>query len=314
MKNKASKHNWFVDAFLFGGLILMFFIELTGVALHQWIGIASGALAVYHFLTHWNWVDAVSKRFFRITSNKARLYYLIDAFLLLGFTGNLATGLLISTWLSLNLANLRTWTILHEAISIVTLLIVILKIAVHWRWIVKTTRTIFERTTIVPFYGRSAVKPVALSINSQRRDFLKLMGIVSAASVVALINIRDSARDVYVQVAAAQSELPSNKPGVSTSPAEIEESQVSAAQPTETMSSQPLSTSDAEVEEIQAKTSQSVVQSNTQVSTSANIPVESSSISCQNRCRKGKSCSYPGECHDYRDSNGNGLCDNGECV
>ncbi len=314
MKNKVSKHNWFINAFLFGGLILMFFMELTGVALHQWIGIANGVLAVYHFLTHWNWIDAVSKRFFRKTSNKARLYYLFDTSLLLGFASILATGLLISTWLSLNLANMRTWISLHEAISIVTLLIVILKIAVHWRWIVKTTRIIFERPTIIPFNGRYAIKSGTLSINSQRRDFLKLMGIVSAASVVALINIRDSAYEAGVKAASAQSEIPSNNPLESSSSAEFEEIQVSAAQPTEAMSSQPLSTSDAEIEEIQATTSKSVVQSNTQVSTSANIPVESSSVSCQNRCRKGKSCSYPGECHDYRDSNGNGLCDNGECV
>jgi hypothetical protein len=33
---------------------------------------------------------------------------------------------------------------------------------------------------------------------------------------------------------------------------------------------------------------------------------------CTVLCPKG--CSYPGQCQDYRDENGNGLCDLGECL
>ena len=42
MKSNPSKHNWCVDLILFVGLILMFFLDLTGIGLHQWIGIAVG--------------------------------------------------------------------------------------------------------------------------------------------------------------------------------------------------------------------------------------------------------------------------------
>ena len=70
MKQQRSKFNWMIDAVLFIGFILLFFLNLTGLALHQWIGIAGGALALYHLITHWDWVEAVTKRFFGRTSSR----------------------------------------------------------------------------------------------------------------------------------------------------------------------------------------------------------------------------------------------------
>ena len=32
------------------------------------------------------------------------------------------------------------------------------------------------------------------------------------------------------------------------------------------------------------------------------------------QCHKGLQCVYPGSCHDYKDINGNNLCDHGEVL
>jgi hypothetical protein len=98
--NTKQKTKWWVDAILFTGFITAFFLDLTGVALHQWIGMLAGALAAYHLITHWDWVEAVTQRFFGRTSGQARLYYLIDGGIMLGFASMIFTGLVISTWLS----------------------------------------------------------------------------------------------------------------------------------------------------------------------------------------------------------------------
>jgi len=66
--NSKQKTNWWIDFSLFAGFITTFFLNLTGVAVHQWIGIFSSALAAYHLFLHHDWVEAVSKRFFRKTS------------------------------------------------------------------------------------------------------------------------------------------------------------------------------------------------------------------------------------------------------
>jgi hypothetical protein len=311
MKNKASKYNWIIDAGLFGGMILMFFLNLTGESLHQWLGIGLGGLAIYHLLRHLGWVNAVAKRFFGKATLKSRLYWLVDVGLLLGFAGILLTGLVISSWLSLTLGNYAAWASLHETLSIATLILVVLKIAVHWRWIIKTTGQIFVRKALPA--GRLALQPAAVSIYRQRRDFLQLMGVVSAAAVVALINVKEPARDADAQSTA--SELPD--PQVAQQPlsttAEPVSTQAPAEQPETSPeappAAQPVSLPAAAPTATQAATAPVMVQSTAPV----NLPLESSAI-CIAYCRKGKSCSYPGQCRDYIDTNGNGHCDNGECA
>ena len=64
MHSKHTSH-WLIDAVLFTGLIAAFFLDLTGLELHQWIGISGGALALYHLLAHWQWVGAVTERLLR---------------------------------------------------------------------------------------------------------------------------------------------------------------------------------------------------------------------------------------------------------
>ena len=61
MKTNKQKHNWLIDAALFTGFLLSFWLELTGVAVHQWLGIAIGAVAGYHLLKHWAWVKSVTR-------------------------------------------------------------------------------------------------------------------------------------------------------------------------------------------------------------------------------------------------------------
>jgi hypothetical protein len=128
MKDTLQKR-WLVDAALLIGFLICFFLDLTGLALHQWLGIAAGALAAYHLLSHTNWVKAVTRRFFGKTSAQARLYYLIDALLLTGFAGMIGTGLVISTWLNLSLASYAAWHTVHFLSAILTLLVTVLKSA-----------------------------------------------------------------------------------------------------------------------------------------------------------------------------------------
>ena len=257
MKEFRAQNNWILDAVLFSGFILMFFLDLTGVELHQWIGVAAGALALHHLVKHWDWVDAVSKRFFGRTSGQARLYFMVDAGILLGMASILLSGLAISTWFSLPLGNASAWANFHETVSEVTLVLLAFKIAIHWRWIVKTARRMVSPTD-VPAVGRLAAQPIAASGAMYRRDFLKLMGVVGVATTLALINVAGSSGESSAQVSETQTESATN---------------------TQT--------------------------------TSAG---QAGNLYCSTRCRKGRSCAFPGECHDYRDSNGNGLCDNGECT
>lgn len=253
MKNNRSATNWLIDAVLFGSFIVLFFLELTGLALHQWLGIACGALVLYHLVRHWKWVKAVSQRLLGGTTWQARLYYLVDVFLLMGFGIILVSGLMISTWLDMPLGNAAaTWANLHVVTSQATLLLIVLKIALHWRWIAKTARQISPRPKIP-----AAIK----STEIHRRDFIKLMGMVGMAAALALLY---------------------------------------SAKPTATTNAQAPSPQTPEPQEIPTP--------------QATSQPANSTPSCIKRCPKGRSCSYPGSCRLYTDSNGNGRCDLGECL
>ncbi|HSD85287.1 MAG TPA: DUF4405 domain-containing protein [Anaerolineae bacterium] len=178
MKTKKQKYNWLVDATLFSAFLLSFWLELTGIELHQWLGVAIGSAAGYHLLTHWNWVRAVTDRFFKRTSGQARLYYVIDAAMLIGLLTIGVTGLVISTWVDLALTNFSTWKTIHVIASIGTLGVLVAKLGLHWRWIVSTARRY-----IFPRQPQPAPAPASTGIG--RREFLHLMGGVSAVAVIA---------------------------------------------------------------------------------------------------------------------------------
>ena len=182
--DQIQQKRWLLDAALFTGFLVCFFLELTGVALHQWLGVAAGMAAIYHLAMHWNWVSAVTSRFFGKTSPQARWYYLIDAALLAGFAAIIGTGLVISTWLNLTLAGYSAWYAIHVVASISTLLLVTLKIGLHGRWILSVWKKWFNAPAVNAQIG--AQPAAAGSVGGDRRDFLRLMGAVGAASVLAL--------------------------------------------------------------------------------------------------------------------------------
>ena len=271
MDNHKFNSRWLIDTGLFAVFIILFWLDLTGIALHQWLGIALGGLAAYHLLTHWKWVQAVTERFLKHTSLQARLYYVMDAGLAAGFFVILATGLIISTWLSLSLGSYAAWKNLHVVSSIATLLLLVTKIGSHWRWIVQTAR---RRLVALKDPAPRAQPTLPLQgLAAGRRDFLKLMGIVGAASFLALGSALDGL-----------------EPASSNSLDGLE-----SASSTESSASLLTAQQDS-------LTASSTLTNNSSSNTAA----------CSIRCPRG--CSYPGGCHRYSDSNGNGRCDFGECV
>ena len=145
-----QKRNWLIDTGLFISFLLTFFLNWTGLAWHQWLGISISLIALYHLLLHWKWIITVTKRFFGKTPHQCRLYYLIDWSLLVSFGVIGVTGLVISTWLNFNLSNYLVWKNLHIDSSIAGLVIILIKIAAHWRWIINTAAKYFG------FWGQTA--------------------------------------------------------------------------------------------------------------------------------------------------------------
>jgi len=203
-KINSSQANWLIDIVLYTAFLLAFFIDLTGLALHQWVGAAAGALAGYHMIRHWAWIKAVTTRFFKRTSGQARWYYLVDSVILLSFITMLVTGLAISTWFNLELPAYTTWLNVHIMASLTTLAAVVFKIGLHWRWIV----SVAQRAIFAPDMPKGAASPQAtipVSTGINRREFLKLMGLAGAAAAVASLSALDNFINVQAQTETSSS-------------------------------------------------------------------------------------------------------------
>ena len=178
MKNKTHQMNGLVDAALFAGFVLACFLDLTGQEAHQWLGVAIGGLALYHLWRHQAWVQAAARRWLSGLTSRARLYALLDLGLFAGLAGIISTGVVISSWLSLQLSNYAAWRDWHVGITLATLGLLVAKLGLHWRWIAQALRA-----------PARSIEPVAAPVPAPagalgRRDFLKVMGVVSIAALL----------------------------------------------------------------------------------------------------------------------------------
>lgn len=273
-----TKLNWIIDTGLFLVFVLAFWLDLTGLSFHQWLGAAIAAVVAVHLILHWKWVSTVTSRFFQRTSWQARSYYVVDLFLFLGLGLISFTGLAISTWLDMPLANYDGWRTLHVYVSILTLAALVLKIGLHWRWIVNTTKKYFSMQLPKPSaqaelarYRTAAGQQSANHKNDagvSRKEFLRLMGVVGSAAFISAFGVLNE------EISTAQA----SSSGVTA----VNGDQTTA----ETVFSQQFSSS------------------------SSGRPQSNSD--CGAQCPRG--CSYPGHCRRYTDTNQNGLCDLGECA
>ena len=173
---------------LFAGFIIAFWLDLTGVILHQWLGIAVGVLALYHLIKHRAWVSQPPSGWSRagLAREGSSTWWTPGA--MLGMFLMVATGVVISTWLSLSLGNYLAWRNVHVAASIATLLLVVLKIGMHWRWVVTVARRyVFPSRPAKETQPAGVPLPVQTGAESRLMggpEFLKVMGIVGVAAAI----------------------------------------------------------------------------------------------------------------------------------
>lgn len=268
---------WLVNFTLLAAFIATFFLDLTGVSLHQWLGLAAGAIGLLHLVNHWQWVKAITSRFFQNTSNSARINYLLDAGLGLGMLLIILTGIIISTWLGVSGSAFEVIRYLHVLSSITTLIVLLVKLALHWKCITGAIKMFFTRKPTPSFQSLPVLNcenPATIS----RREALRTLGSISLAGGFVLVKAITS-----LDFPGFEEDLQSLQIN-NTIPSPVDDSppannfQLAAPTPAVTA-----------------------------------IPNQSqAAVNCIVRCPN--ACLYPGRCRRYIDRNDNGKCDLGECL
>lgn len=146
---------WVVDVSLFAVFLLVMNVPLTGIAIHEWLGIVIGAGLIAHLVQHGNWLATVTQRFRAATSFRNRLNYVMTGLLFVAFVSIVLSGIVISEvavpWLGITTVASTFWLWLHLVSVNFVLLLTALHIALNWSWIASS----FGRFVTEPIRARA---------------------------------------------------------------------------------------------------------------------------------------------------------------
>ncbi|HEX3051590.1 MAG TPA: DUF4405 domain-containing protein [Aggregatilineaceae bacterium] len=146
LKFNKNKIKFYLDVVLITAYVVLMEPQFTGESWHEWVGLAIGGAVLIHLALNWKWIATVTRRFFGHVARQARINYLLNLLLLVSFTLTVVSGILISKNLStaqalnMSMDASRNWREIHVWIPDVTLLIVGIHLALHWKWIVYTSK------------------------------------------------------------------------------------------------------------------------------------------------------------------------------
>ena len=143
-KTNPVKVNYLMDLAIFVAFLISLDPRATGMAIHEWLGIAFGAAVIVHLLLHWKWIAASTRRFLGKLPRATRLNYALNTLLFIAMTAIVYSGLMISEValpaLGISLGEGFSWRSLHAQASDIALILIGLHIALHWKWILSTSK------------------------------------------------------------------------------------------------------------------------------------------------------------------------------
>lgn len=150
-RNRRTLRLFVVDAALFAAFIAVVDLPLTGLAIHEWLGILLGTVLVVHTIQHANWIITTTRRLTSTTSLHNRVNFLLAAGLFFGFVSIIASGLIISEvalpWIGVTPVGGSFWLWLHLSSVGWVIWLVAIHFGVNWAWIVSASdRLIFKRS------------------------------------------------------------------------------------------------------------------------------------------------------------------------
>ena len=150
-----------LDAAVFVAFLVTTAPRFSGIAIHEWLGVAFGAAIVTHLLLHWQWIVATTRRFFHTAMSAHRLNYVLNALLFVSMTVIVFTGVMISQVAlpTLGIATVRSgmWRQLHSLATDFTVFIVAAHVALHWSWVVSTIKRFVVKPVHAFFTARQQV-------------------------------------------------------------------------------------------------------------------------------------------------------------
>lgn len=127
--------------------ILLLDTAITGLQLHELIGIGIFVLFIIHKLLNYKWIIAVTKNIFgKKTKLKTRIMYILDVLILMAVTLTVLSGIFISkslfTWIIVS--NTAFWKTIHSPVAYLSFILISIHLGLHWQYIMAAFRKMFK--------------------------------------------------------------------------------------------------------------------------------------------------------------------------
>jgi hypothetical protein len=148
----STRSRLLLDVTMFAALVIAFYPAWTGLAIHEWVSIAVIVPLLVHLIINWDWTVRIINTFVDRLLHATRLNLLIDVALFVSTVAVMLSGLLISQVLAaalgLMVAMSPVWVAVHSVSANATIALLLVHLALHWRWITVAARRIAPAGTV----------------------------------------------------------------------------------------------------------------------------------------------------------------------
>jgi uncharacterized protein DUF4405 len=127
----------YVDVVVLATLLLLFAPRLTGLPIHEWLGVSLGATLIVHLLLSWSWISSGTRRLVSGLNRRARINYVLNwllfVLILIELTSGIAISRVVLPSIGIATINDRSWRALHNLTLNWTKLVLGFHIAMNWR-------------------------------------------------------------------------------------------------------------------------------------------------------------------------------------
>lgn len=135
-----NKKNWWIDVAAFVVFVVVSAPGATGVPLHEWISAVLFGVVIVHLVIHWEWIVEVTRRVFKRLPGETRVNQFMNVVIFVMMNAAMITGIMISKEIlptfGVTLQMDRFWRALHGVAADLSVLMIGVHLALHWKWIV----------------------------------------------------------------------------------------------------------------------------------------------------------------------------------
>ncbi len=149
IKKNNTRTKLAIDILIFVGFLVAMDPRSTGIAVHEWLTVASMTAVIIHLLLSWDWIVQLTKHFFTMSVLRPRINYVLNALLFIDVILIMYTGIMISEsfvpFLGFSLPRNFGMRELHDLTANLFVPLLGLHTALHWNWIVNAfKRYVFQ--------------------------------------------------------------------------------------------------------------------------------------------------------------------------